>query len=322
MIDLHGLALIGYVVVTGLRSTVLKGLQMYGNANPISGENPISFCNVFFVSQLMIGLALIAAEPKHILAQLGSLTRRQKLQLTADAFFGCFLGPMAFFLALDKLTVISQTLLFALTLPASALLARMWLKERLPDRFWWSLLLITVGLLVGRLLRPMAMGSPEMMDQLSGVLWAMVSVAATALRNCVRRAMACDSLSRGVSAGIPNLAGALVFAVIALQQYGPQHFFYLQIWWVMGVIVVYGLTLCVGAEVLRQFLQRHYSVGRLGLASSSGLVVTVLSATLLLKEPFQLATLASMLLILLGVSLRFLWPKPEAVAMELSARPQ
>jgi drug/metabolite transporter (DMT)-like permease len=314
MIDLNGIALIGYVLVTGLRSTVLKGLQIHGSANPIGGENPISFCNVFLVSQLMIGLALIAAEPRDTWVQLGTLNRRQRIQLVADAFFGCFLAPMAFFLALDKLTVITQTLLFALTLPASAILARLWLKEQLPDRFWWSLGLITAGLLVGRLLRPMSMTSPEMMDQLIGVLWALVAVAATALRNCVRRTMAGNNVCRGLSAGIPNLAGALVFAVIALEQYGPQHFFYLQLWWVMGVIVVYGLTLCLGAEILRQFSQRHYTVGQLGLASSSSLVVTVLTAALLLSEPFHPATMASVMLILLGVSLRFLWPKRLALS--------
>ena len=309
MIDLNGIGLIGYVLVMGLRSTVLKGLQIHGSANPIGGENPISFCNVFLVSQLMIGLALIAAEPRETWAQLGRLRRRQRIQLVTDAFFGCFLAPMAFFLALDQLTVITQTLLFALTLPASATLAWLWLKEPLPDRFWWSLSLITAGLLVGRLLRLMAMPSPEMMDQLNGVLWALVAVAATALRNCVRRTMAGENLCRGLSAGIPNLGGAIVFSVIALKQYGPQHFFYLQLWWVLGVIVVYGLTLCLGAEILRQFAQRRYTVGQLGMASSSSLAVTVLTASLLLNEPFDPATLASVILILLGVSLRFLWPK-------------
>ena len=141
-----------------------------------------------------------------------------------------------------------------------------------------------------------------------------MAVAATALRNCVRRTMAGNNVCRGLSAGIPNLAGALVFAVIALEQYGPQHFFYLQLWWVMGVIVVYGLTLCLGAEILRQFSQRHYTVGQLGLASSSSLVVTVLTAALLLSEPFHPATMASVMLILLGVSLRFLWPKRLALS--------
>ena len=51
-------ALLGYVAVSGLRSTVLKGLQTFGAGHPIGGENPISFCNVFFISQLMVGLAL------------------------------------------------------------------------------------------------------------------------------------------------------------------------------------------------------------------------------------------------------------------------
>jgi drug/metabolite transporter (DMT)-like permease len=73
----------------------------------------------------------------------------------ADAFFGCFLGPMSFFLALDKLSVVTQTLLFSLSLPFTAVIATLWLREKLPDRFWGSLLLITAGLIVGKLLRPM-----------------------------------------------------------------------------------------------------------------------------------------------------------------------
>lgn len=61
----------------------------------------------------------------------------------------------------------------------------------------------------------------------------------------------------------------------------------------------------------RQFSQRHFTVSQLGLASSTSLVVTVLTAALLLNEPFHPATLASMVLILLGVSLRYFRLKPQ-----------
>jgi drug/metabolite transporter (DMT)-like permease len=102
-----------------------------------------------------------------------------------------------------------------------------------------------------------------------------------------------------------------VFAIIALQQYGPQHFFYLSVWWVLGVIIIYGLTLCLGTEVLRQYVARHFTVAKVGLVGSSTLVVTVLSAAAFLGEPLHPATIASMLLVLAGVTLRFLLPSPK-----------
>jgi len=103
-----------------------------------------------------------------------------------------------------------------------------------------------------------------------------------------------------------------VFALIALQQYGPEHFFYLSLWWVLGVIVVYGLTICLGAEVFRLFAQRHFQVAQVGLAGSAALVITVLSAALLLQEPIAPATVLSLLLVLAGVSLRFVLPERGA----------
>ncbi len=43
------------VLLRGLDATVLKGLKDHGLAHPVDGENPISFCNVFFLAQLTDG---------------------------------------------------------------------------------------------------------------------------------------------------------------------------------------------------------------------------------------------------------------------------
>ncbi|MEB3322192.1 MAG: hypothetical protein VKI81_05160, partial [Synechococcaceae cyanobacterium] len=37
-----------YVLLRGLDATVLKALQIQGLRHAVNGENPISFCNVFF----------------------------------------------------------------------------------------------------------------------------------------------------------------------------------------------------------------------------------------------------------------------------------
>ncbi|KMM16796.1 hypothetical protein [Synechococcus sp. GFB01] len=154
-----------YVVLRGLDATVLKALQQHGLSNPVNGENPISFCNVFFFAQLSIGLAALLAGRRSLRPALLSLSRRDRALLAGDALLGRFVGPVAYYLALQSLTVISQTLLFALVLPVSALLARWLLREPLPRAFTPSLLLISCGLLLPQLTQA-AMGAG--MDDLAG----------------------------------------------------------------------------------------------------------------------------------------------------------
>lgn len=302
--------LLAYVLFSGVRNTVLKFLQLQGAAHPIHGENPISFCNVFFLSQLMVGLALVLQEPVTLKRELGVIDGRTRLLIALDSFLGCFLAPLSFYLTLDRLSVITQTLLFSLSLPVSALVALWWLKEKLPPRFWLSLGLILAGLVLGKVLT----SGPVMgMDHLTGFFWGMVSVGATGIRSSLRQRITARRLSRAITSGVGNIAGALVFAVIALLVYGPQHFFYLRFWWVFWVIAVYGVTLSLGTEVLRQLCARHYSVAQVALFGTASLVISIGSAALFLGEPLSGPVLLSSLLILAGVLQRFL-PRGRATA--------
>ena len=73
------LPLVLYIVLRGLDATVLKGLQDYGLQHPVGGENPVSFCNVFFLAQLTVGLAAIVPGRRTLgadLARLGPADRR------------------------------------------------------------------------------------------------------------------------------------------------------------------------------------------------------------------------------------------------------
>ena len=115
-----------YVLLRGLDATVLKWLHRSGAAHGVNGENPISFCNVFFVSQAIVGLPALLTGRRGLRRQLGSLDGRARRLLGLHGVLGLFLGPIATDLALGSLAVISQILLFALVLPVSALLAAGW----------------------------------------------------------------------------------------------------------------------------------------------------------------------------------------------------
>ena len=97
-----------YVLLRGLDATALKWLQLQGATQGLNGVNPISFCNVFFVAQLIVGLATLAPGRNRLARDLGSLAGQDRLLLALHGGLGLFLGPVATFLALDALSVISH----------------------------------------------------------------------------------------------------------------------------------------------------------------------------------------------------------------------
>lgn len=57
--DVIDLGMRAYAALSGLRCAVLGRLQQAGTANPIAGEIPIGFCNVFLMSQVTVGLVIL-----------------------------------------------------------------------------------------------------------------------------------------------------------------------------------------------------------------------------------------------------------------------
>ena len=98
----------------------------------MDGSNPVSFCNVFFFVQLISGVAFLINGRGGLHQQIVNLNNHDRHLLVCDAFLSRFLGPVAYFFSLELLSVITQTLIYALILPISALMARWVIKESLP----------------------------------------------------------------------------------------------------------------------------------------------------------------------------------------------
>ena len=108
-----------FIVLRGLDSTALKALQLYGANHPVDGSNPVSFCNVFFFVQLISGVAFLINGRGGLHQQIVNLNNHDRHLLVCDAFLSRFLGPVAYFFSLELLSVITQTLIYALILPIS-----------------------------------------------------------------------------------------------------------------------------------------------------------------------------------------------------------
>jgi len=176
--------LVLYILLGGSNGSVLKALQQAGNlTHAAGGPEAISFCNVFFFSSLICGLAMVLIDREGLQSSLPRLQVSDRWLLAGQGFSGFFLGPVAFFLALNRLSVVEATLLFSLTVPTTAFAAHWCLKETLPRSFP-----ITCGLITGGLLFSSHGGAvTEAGLDSRGVLWALVGVAAFATSGVLAR---------------------------------------------------------------------------------------------------------------------------------------
>ena len=273
--------LVLYILLGGSNGSVLKALQQAGNlTHAAGGTEVISFCNVFFFSSLICGLAMVLIDRKGLQSSLPRLQVSDRWLLAGQGFSGFFLGPVAFFLALNRLSVVEATLLFSLTVPTTAFAAHWWLKETLPRSFP-----ITCGLITGGLLFSSHGGAVTKAGLDShGVLWALVGVAAFAASGVLARINSQRDWGVGLTVGLNSLVASGVFGLIALVLFGPSHFFYLRLWWVAGVIAGYAVLITLGSQWSLMVAYRQLGVVPVTLWASLTIVVALTEAHLLLGE--------------------------------------
>ncbi|MFN9618401.1 MAG: EamA family transporter [Synechococcaceae cyanobacterium] len=298
--QLAPLALLAYVLLRGCDASVLKWLQERGAATLLrtgGAEDPISFSNVFFFANLAIGLTVTLLDRRRLQVELPQLTSADRALWIGRASLGSLLGPIGYFLALQRLSVTSQTLLFTLILPATALLAWLLLREPLPRRFGLTLVLLPAGLLISRSMQGMLSPEAGGLDPL-GVAWALMSVAAFAAAGVLNRLVADKDWGTGLTIGLSSLLAALVFGLITLLLSGPAQFLHLRWWWVMGVLLVYTASISLGGELLLLLSYRGLGATTVALWGNGCVLVSLLSAHLLLGERLGPHTLAGAALIL------------------------
>jgi drug/metabolite transporter (DMT)-like permease len=292
-----------FIFLRGSESTLLKLLQRTGEATHASGgPEAISFCNVFFFSSLVTGLALLLADRKTLQRQLPQLSRQDRWLLAGQSFSGFFLGPMCFYLALDRLDVVQQTLLFGLTVPVTAALAHLLLRESLPRGFALSCALIFGGLLLAS--NPMLADSIGAPPDIRGVLWGLLGVMAFGFSAVLNRINGRKGLGVGLTVGINSLVASVAFAFIALLLFGPGHFLYLRTWWVLGVIGGYALLITLGSQWSLMQSYARLPVAKVTFWTSLTIVVALAEARLVLAERLSWQAVLGGLMIVVAVGLQ------------------
>ncbi|MDX2289200.1 MAG: DMT family transporter [Hyphomicrobiaceae bacterium] len=267
--------------IFALAKSVVALLTQIGAANPIDGRNPISFCNVLLVGNLIAAATLYALHHK-------DWTRENFARLTARDWIGILimgvlagaLAPALAFLALENTTVSNVVFLGRIEPLVFMILAAVVLSDR-PDR--WSIVgsaISFVGVALILYLSGLESGG-FMLGR--GEVYALLAAVALAAGTLLSKIFL-KSVPFGIFAVLRMLIGAVIYFFWAYYFFGPVHFadvFEPVLWqWML----VYGAIIVAGGQTLFLLGVRNARGQDVALAQSFSPIAAVIFAYLLLGE--------------------------------------
>ena len=119
------------ILIFAAAASVVARLVEIGEANPIDGRNPISFCNLLFAGNLVAALTLFALYHREWHpTRLRTLSRRQWLIQTALALTSGAIAPAMMFTAIAHTSVTNIVLIETIEIPLGLLLAWLLYREK------------------------------------------------------------------------------------------------------------------------------------------------------------------------------------------------
>ena len=304
------------IIIFAAANSVMRKLTEIGAQNLVAGRNPISFCNVMFAGNLcaLIVLILIYRRQWNV-RTLKQFSRKDWLSLTAVGILAGALAPALIFMALSLTMVNSVVLIGRIEPPIVLALSVLFLKERVNRWVVTGAIVSFVGVAITILLQNPGQNGLDMGGGISigkGELMAAGGAVTLAISTIISK-ITLREIPLGIFTIYRTAVGLLVFFVIAIQLFGPNHFmdvFSPLLWqWMLfyGTIIVVGGQLCwlTGLKIS--------GAPDVSLASSFSPIAGILAAYIILKEVPTFAQYIGGSVIVCGIAFNQIgvWQKNE-----------
>ncbi|WP_080810284.1 DMT family transporter [Halomicronema hongdechloris] len=307
------------VIIFAAANAITRKLSDLGAQNAVAGRNPISFCNVLFVGNLVALIALVTLYGRELSPHTWRhLSWRDWGVVSLIALLSGALAPALFFMALEQTSVNTVVLLGRIEPPLTLALSVWFLRERVNGWVVVGALLAFVGVVLTIVLAPssqqeMSMG---MLSIGRGELMALGGAIAAAVATVISKAGLVQ-----LPLGLFNIArtaiGTVIFLVAVVLLFQPSHFmdvFHPFLWrWML----LYGVIIVVGGQLAWTQGLRHSQAAEVSLASSFSPIAGVLAAYVVLGEVPTAAQYIGGVVILLGIALNH-WGVSHAPAKAVS----
>ena len=293
------------ILIGGASSAVTRKITQIGTQHFIDGRNPISLCNVLFVSNIcaLVLLSLIYGKEWNK-TTLRKISKKDWIAMTIVAVLAGAIVPGLVFQALAITGVNNIILIGRLQLPLTIALSVWLLQERVSRWQIMGAFTAFVGVILTVVLQ-----TPEMkMINMGGTGLGLgeILVAISAVISVVSTILIKKSLSHipiGIFSIFRTALGNVIFFFIALILYGKDHFMDVFSPFLWKWMLVYGAVIVVLGQLFWLKGLRATTVSGSSLAGSFTPVVSILAAYLVLGEVPTLAQYIGGSVIIFGIFL-------------------
>lgn len=322
------------ILIFAASNSVVAKIGELGAHHPIHGNNPISFCNLLFAGNLLAGITLFIIYRKDWrLSILKEYPFKDWFYMFVLVLMSGVLAPAFFFIALMITDVTNVVLISTLDAPLGLLLAYVMFRE-VPTKFSIvGALVVTIGVIAIFALnqppmeRPMSMkmldvGNPEVnqflqtLPKAGEILTAIATLLGVIAVQVSRKLL--DRIPIGVFSVFRMLAGVILFTIIVLSVFGPNHFNdllspFLWVW-----MLVYGAIIIVFGQITWfKGLQGGASSADISISTAITPVAGTFFAFLILQEIPNFAQTVGGIIIMAGIGISLLGQYREQKAVEM-----
>lgn len=264
-------------LISSAATPVTAKLIQTGNEHLINGHNPISFCNVLFVGNLIALITLYLLYFKENRSfKMKSISRRNWFWMTLSAFTSGVLTPTLYFLGIMNTDVVNVVIISTFQIPLTLFFGWLFLNEKPLPKVLIGSLFTLIGLITIAVLQKWVFSSdtaPRVLTsatQTQGALNSFLKSHHYSGEICVLLAVLSSTISgligfhtsKIIPLGILNLfrmgLGVVFFFYIALAMFGWGHFSDIFSEFLWGWMLIYG-GIIVAFNTYFKFLGLKYA---------------------------------------------------------------
>lgn len=291
------------VIIFAASNAIVRILTDLGAEHPIDGRNPISFCNVLFIGNLVALIVLVLVYRSQVTrAALAKITAQDWVSLVIVSLLSGALAPSLIFMALELTAVNNVVLLGRIEPPLSLALAIVFVGDRVGRLTLIGSALSFIGVALTVLLQT---PGAEMMQTAGlsigrGEVFALVGAVALAVSTMFSR-KALKNVPIGMFSIVRTAIGTTVFFAVVMILYSPDHFIDVGSPFLWQWMLVYGGVIVVGGQLCWFTGLKTSVTSEVSLASSFSPIAGVLAAFLLLGDAPTLAQYIGGAVIVAGI---------------------
>lgn len=314
------------VTLFAASNSIIQKLTNIGAQHLIDGRNPISACNVLFVSNLCALMVLIPFFRRQLNRQfLQALSRQDWTILIVVSVLSGAIAPALIFIALSQ-AMVNNVILVGRIEPPLILALSVWLLHHRLNR--WEVmgtLVSLVGVVFTVILQQSASSSASMgrlaLGLSQGEILTILGVGAAAIATVISKAKL-DHISLGLYTIVRLIVGTIVFFILAIKLYGVEHFIDVASPFLWQWMLLYGIVIVAIGQLCWFRGLRISTTSEAALANSFSPVLGIVAAYLILGEQLLFAHYVGGSIILLGLLLNQIgiWQKTSSKSSAIETK--